>query len=94
MSGQGNGAKRNNDDDSFDSIDKTNAKGASKEHSLKVHSSEIFDFCVIDPIAHCLQDCLKINHLLESFSSEMPEDPSGRLSHRNLSGCGTPSPKH
>ena len=45
--GQGDGVKGNerfNDDDSFDSIEESVGEGAPKEHSLKAHSSEMFDF--------------------------------------------------
>ena len=50
--GQENGTNRNNDNDYFDSVDKTPAKRFTKEDSLKTHSLEIFDFFNLFPIAH------------------------------------------
>ena len=98
MSGQGDGFKgndRSNDDDSFDSIDNSPGKWVSKEHSLKAHSSEMFDFLNLDPVACYLHACLIKNHLLESFASDMPDDSCGGSSSSNLATCrlGNPNVK-
>ena len=60
MSGQGDGCGKinNNDEDSLDSYDDTLEKVVSKEYSLKVHSSEMFDFCGPDPVACYFCTCL------------------------------------
>ena len=72
--GQKNGVNRNNDNDYFDSVDKTPAKGFTKECSLREHSSEIFDFCNLCPIAHSLHTGLIKYWLLESFVSGINND--------------------
>ena len=98
ISGQGDGFKtnnRSNDDDSFESIENSVCKGVSKEHSLKVHSSEMFDFLNLDPVACCLHTCLIKNQLLESFASDMPDDSCGGSSSTNSAACrlGDPNVK-
>ena len=78
--------QKGNDDYYLDEINKIPAKGISKEDSVKEHSSEMFDFCNLDHIAHHLCAFFINNHLLESFASDVPEDSKVSSSSSNLSG--------
>ena len=65
----------------------------SKERSLKVHSSEMFDFLNLDHVASHMCTCLINNQLLESFASDMPEYSCGGSATSNLAGCILGNPK-
>ena len=82
-SGQGENALGFSDDEhSISSMASTedNPIGVSMEHSLKTHSTEFFAFVKEDPVLFYFYTCFIKNDMLESCSSDMPEECSGNSS--------------